>query len=66
MKTPARLYKKTTPEEELEAIVLKYAYILFPAAIIILLLLFVGLCFAICGVSAVDSGATYNHLADVI
>ena len=63
---PARLHKQVTPEEEIEAWILSHAYIFLPVCVIILLLLFVILCYTLCGLSATDSGMTYNHLMDVI
>lgn len=41
-------------------------YIIALAAIIILLILFILVCFAIVGVSATDSGVTYNHMNTII
>ena len=63
MNTPARLDKKVSWGEKVEVWAIAHAYILMPVSIIILLLLFVGLCFAICGVSAVESGGMRNFIA---
>jgi putative effector of murein hydrolase LrgA (UPF0299 family) len=64
MSNPARLHKKE--EKNMEAWILSHAYIFLPLCIIILLILFVWLCFAVTGVSAVESGTVYNHMMDVI
>lgn len=64
--TPVRLYKKETAEEKLDSWANANAHILLPLALITLLVLSIMLCFAICGLSATDSGVTYNHLQDVI
>ena len=45
---------------------LKHAHIILPLAFIMLLFLFVAVCFALVGVSATDSGVQYNHFQDVI
>ena len=42
------------------------AHIIFPICLIVLMVLFVFLCYAVIGVSATDSGLQYNHLQDVI
>ena len=63
---PARLDKKTTPEEKLEAFLLGNAHIFIPIIIIIGMILFAALCYAIVGVSATESGVKYNHIMDVI
>lgn len=63
---PVRLHKKLTLTERIEAMVLKYAYILLPLAIITLFILFVLVCFAIVGVSATDSGVQYNSMEKII
>ena len=41
-------------------------YIIALVSIIVLLIGFVVVCFAICGVSAVESGIQYNHFQEVI
>ena len=70
--TPVRLNKKTnqnssyTIMDRIEAWVLRHANILMPLCLITLIVLFVLLCYAICGVSAVESGNVYNHFGDVI
>ena len=66
MSTPARLHKKTTTFEKIDEWALNHVHIILPIAILTLLILFVMLCYAIVGVSAVESGVQYNHLADVI
>ena len=45
---------------------MRYAHIILPICLIMLMILFVALCYAIIGVSATDSGLQYNHLKDVI
>lgn len=65
MSSPARLGKKEETNK-IEAWILSHANIFLPLAIIIGFILFIWLCFAICGVSATDSGNLYNHLQDVI
>ena len=52
--------------EKIEAFVFTYATILIPLFIIIGLVLFVLLCYAICGVSATESGVQYNQLERII
>ena len=66
MSTPARLHKKTSLNDKIEAWALSHAHIILPLCIIALLILFVCLMYAIVGVSAVESGVEYNHFADVI
>lgn len=67
MSTPASLYPKSeSSTSRVEAWVLSHANLLMPLSILILLLLFCGLCYAIMGVSAVESGNYYNHLQGVI
>ena len=41
-------------------------YIICVASIIFLLIVFVIVCYAFVGVSAVESGTVYNHIGDVI
>jgi hypothetical protein len=66
MNNPVRLEKKITLEERIEAWANAHAFLLLSIAIVTLFFLFVWLCFALVGISAVDSGVTYNHLQDVI
>ena len=66
MSSPARLAKKKTFMEKVDDFALTYAHIILPLAILILLSLFVMLCFAMVGVSATESGVKYNHFQDVI
>ena len=63
---PQTLHKKVDPHEEAEAWILNHAHILLPLCFVILMILFVGLCFALVGASASDSGIQYNHFVDVI
>lgn len=60
---PVRLAKKLTPEEKVEAWTKAHAHILLPILIVMLILLCLGLCFALVGVSAVESGTMRNFLA---
>lgn len=60
---PVRLNKKLTISEKVEKWALKYAHILLPLSIVVLFILFVLVCFAICGVSATESGAMRNFIA---
>lgn len=66
MTTPVRLHKKQSKEDMIEAWILNHANIFLPLCILVLLVLFVCLMYALVGVSAVESGVQYNHLADVI
>ena len=51
---------------KLADVALRYAHIILPLFLIILMVLFVFLCYTVVGGSATDSGLTYNHLQDVI
>ena len=65
MNNPARLDRINEPKSTMERIddfALAYAYIILPLCLIILILLFIGLCYAICGISAVESGMLRNFL----
>ena len=53
-------------EERFEDWVFRYAHILLPFFIILGLILFVMLCYAIIGVSATDSGLEYNQMKNII
>ena len=44
----------------------KYAHIILPLFIILGLLLFVVICYWICGVSATESGVQYNQFKNII
>lgn len=68
MSVPVRLNKKTenTMWERIDAWALAHANILMPICIVTLLILFALLCYAIIGVSAVESGTVYNHFNEVI
>lgn len=62
------LSKKPTKEDHLKSLncfIGRYFYIFALAAIVLLLILFVVVCFAIVG-SATESGNLYNHLGEVI
>ena len=64
---PVRLAKveEMSLNAKIERFALKYAHIIVPAAIIILMILFVALAYAMIGVSATESGTLYNHLGDL-
>lgn len=66
MNTPVRLNKKISKEDEIESWVLSHAHIFLPLCIILLLILFVALMYAVVGVSAVESGNYYNQFDKVI
>lgn len=51
---------------KLEAFILSHASFFLILALIVLMMLFIMLCYAICGVSATESGTVYNHLEGVI
>lgn len=65
MSSPVRLEKKSEMGN-VESFLLGHANIIVPVLILILLVLFVCLAYAIVGVSAVESGNYYNHFAEVI
>ena len=63
------LRKKPTREDHLRDFncwIERNFYIIALAAIVFLLITFVIVCFAVVGVSAVESGNYYNHFAEVI
>ena len=75
MSKPVRLHKqpedKVSPflnkiEMKIEDWVWKHAHILLPIFIIILMFLFVAICYVIIGVSATDSGVQYNQFERII
>lgn len=70
MNGPARLHKKEDNVSpflnKLDEWALNNAHIILPIFIILGLIIFVMLCYAIIGVSATDSGLQYNHIKDVI
>ena len=72
-KQPVRLHKKDDVssflnriEMKIEDWVFRYAHILLPLFIIMGLILFVMLCFAIIGVSATESGVQYNQFKNIV
>ena len=70
-KGPVRLHKiDDSPflnlEERFEDWVFRYAHILLPLFIILGLIIFVLLCYAIIGVSATESGVQYNQFKNII
>ena len=63
------LRKKPTKEDRYRTLncwIQRNFYIIALAAIIILLILFVVVCFAIVGVSATESGVQYNQFNNII
>ena len=63
---PVRLHKKMTIQEQLNEWVWRNLHILLPILFIMLTILFVLVCYAIVGVSATDSGVTYNQFERII
>ena len=74
MSKPVRLDKNNTDHnfsfnkvsQKVEEWAFRYAHILLPLFIILGLILFVLLCYAICGVSATESGVQYNQFDNII
>ena len=66
MNKPARLGKEMTFQEQLNEWVWRNLHILLPILFIMLTILFVLVCYAIVGVSATDSGVTYNQFERII
>ena len=60
------LHKKVGLKEQIEAYLIRYAHIIVPILFLMMIILFVILCYALVGVSAVESGVQYNHFQDVI
>ena len=67
MSRPVRLDKQDNDNNfsfkvsrRIEQWAFRYAHILLPLFIILGLILFVALCYALCGVSAVESGTQYR------
>ena len=52
--------------DRIEKWAFRYAHIVLPLFIILGLLLFVVLCYWICGVSATESGVQYNQFKNII
>ena len=67
-KTPVRLHKEENFSfmEKIDDWAIRHAHILLPLCIIIFLVLFVLLCYALVGVSATDSGVKYNQFERII
>lgn len=57
------LRKRERVNQKFEDWAMRNAHILLPVSIVVLILLFVAVCFAICGVSAVESGSMRNFIA---
>jgi len=63
------LNKKPTHEDNVKSInqwIERNFYIICLAFLVILMIVFIFVCFAICGISATDSGQYYNQLGGVI
>lgn len=65
-KPRADLHKKVGMMDRIEEFLLSHATFFLVVSLIILLILFVALMFAIVGVSATESGIVYNHLGDML
>lgn len=63
---PHDLHKKISRMDKIEGFLLSHATFFLILALVILLILFVALMFAIVGVSATESGTLYNHLGDIL
>jgi uncharacterized membrane protein len=64
-----RLAKKPTRDDHIRSLncwIERNFYLIVLACMIFLLIAFVLVCFAIVGVSAVESGVPYNHIGDII
>jgi hypothetical protein len=63
------LRKKPTSDDAIKSLnefLQRNFYIICVLAILFLLIVFVICCYMVVGVSAVDSGITYNHIGDMI
>ena len=63
------LRKKPTSDDAMKGLnefLQRNFYIICVLAIIFLLIMFVICCYMIVGMSAVESGVTYNHIGDII
>lgn len=63
------LNKKPTREDNIKVInewIGRNFYIICLVVLVTALITFIGVCFVVCGVSAVESGQYYNHLGGVI
>ena len=67
-KTPVRLHKEQNFSfmEKVDDWAIRHAHIILPLCVIILLVLFVLLCYALVGVSATESGIEYNAMERII
>lgn len=65
-KPRADLHKKVGMMDRIEGFLLSHATFFLILALVIGLILFVALMFAIVGVSATESGTLYNHLGDIL
>ncbi|MBQ2613509.1 MAG: hypothetical protein IJG19_06525 [Methanobrevibacter sp.] len=69
MSNPVRLHKQPTREDyqrDFNLWVVRNFGIVALATIIVLLIIFITVCWMICGVAATDSGVVYNHFDQVI
>ena len=68
----ARLQKQqeesmlTSLFEKIEAFLMRHASFFLAISLIVLMALFIFLCYAICGISATESGTLYNHWEEII
>lgn len=67
MSAPVRLSKKTenTVMERIDAWAMAHANILLPLCIVVGIILFVELCYVVCGLAAVESGMMRNFLGGI-
>ena len=69
MSKPVRLAKQNNDSpflNKLDDWAISHAHIILPICFIVLLFLFVAVCFAIVGVSATESGMQYNQFERLI
>ena len=67
MNGPVRLQKVEEHEvSRVEAWLLAHANIIVPILLVLMMIMFVVVAYALVGVSATESGVQYNHLQDVI
>ena len=68
MNQPVRLAKVETMsiQDRIEQFVLNHAWFFLSLAIILLLVLFIIICMAMCGASATESGLQYNQFENII
>lgn len=62
MREPVRLQKKEDISDKIEAWAYAHALLLFALFLIMGVVLFIMLCFAVCGISSVESGGMRNFV----